>query len=148
MTPIRVLFLCTGNSARSLMAEVLLRDAGGADFEAHSAGTRPKGINTYTERVLVAAGLEIGGLRSKDVKEFEGRSFDYVITVCDSAAEECPIFPGAPERIHWSFPDPAAVEGSEAEKVGVFEAILRGMRNRIATFVPAARQSMVRTRGQ
>ena len=140
MTPIRVLFLCSGNSARSVIAEALLRQIGGAGFEAYSAGTHPKGINPYTERALEQAGLTLDGFRSKNVAEFVGQSFDYVITVCDSAAEECPVFPGASERIHWSFPDPAAVEGSDVQKLAAFQETVRGMRRRLELFVPVARR--------
>jgi arsenate reductase len=100
MNPIRVLFLCTGNSARSVIAEALLKDKGKEDFEVFSAGTHPKGLNPFTAVVLEQARLDITGFRSKSVSEFEGQKFDYVITVCDSAAEECPVFPGEPERIH------------------------------------------------
>jgi len=143
MTPIRVLFLCTGNSARSVIAEALLRQIGGAGFEAYSAGTHPKGINPYTERALEQAGLTLDGFRSKNVAEFVGQSFDYVITVCDSAAEECPVFPGASERIHWSFPDPAAIEGSDLQKLAAFQETVRGMRRRLELFVPVARGALI-----
>ncbi len=133
---IRVLFLCTGNSARSIIGAALLRDMGGDAFEAHSAGTEPKGINPYTERVLSAAGIDISRERSKSVAEYEGQAFDYVITVCDAAAEQCPVFPGAPERIHWSFVDPAAVVGTDDERLEAFRRTLREMRARIEAFVP------------
>src|SRR5438874_5763677 len=106
MKSIKVLFLCTGNSARSIMAEALLKNVAGAHFEVHSAGTEPKGINHLTERALSEMHIDITGYRSKSVDEFLGQTFDYVITVCDSAAERCPIFLNAPQRIHWSFPDP------------------------------------------
>jgi arsenate reductase len=138
MTPIRVLFLCTGNSARSIIGASLLRQMGGDDFDVHSAGTHPKGINPYTVRVLEPLGIDLSSERSKSVGEFTGQSFDYVITVCDAAAEECPVFPGAPERIHWSFVDPAAVEGSDGEKLAAFQRTLREMQARLASFIPAA----------
>jgi arsenate reductase (thioredoxin) len=138
MTPVRVLFLCTGNSARSVIGEALLKDLGGDAFDVVSAGTRPKGINPYTTRVLADEGISLDGFRSKNVDEFIGQRFDYVITVCDNAAEECPVFPGAPERIHWSFPDPAAVEGTDIEKVAAFAETVRGMRQRLSTFIPVA----------
>ena len=140
MSPIRVLFLCTGNSARSVIAEALLREEGRDAFEVFSAGTHPKGINPHTLKVLDQADLDIEGFRSKSVDEFIDQTFDYVITVCDSAAEECPVFPGDPHRIHWSFPDPAAFEGSETEKLAAFQEALRGMRRRITAFVPVARR--------
>ena len=89
-----MLFVCTGNSARSVMAEALLRHSGGAAFEVHSAGTEPKGVNPLTLRVLAEAGLDASWARSKSVTEFAGQSFDYVITVCDQARQACPVFPG------------------------------------------------------
>lgn len=144
MTPIRVLFLCTGNSARSLMAEALLRSLGAGAFEVHSAGTRPTGVNPFTELVLEEEDLPVAGLRSKDAGEFAGEQFDYVITVCDSAAEECPVFPGAPKRIHWSMKDPAAVDGSDAEKEAAFRTTLLGLRERIQGFIPVARGAAAR----
>jgi arsenate reductase len=138
MPPIRVLFLCTGNSARSILAEAALRDLGGDAFEVVSAGTEPKGINPLTLRVLEQAGLPADGLSSKEMNRFIGDDFDYVITVCDRAAEQCPIFPGDPERIHWSFPDPAAVEGPEVVRLAAFQETLRGMRKRIEPFILVA----------
>jgi arsenate reductase len=144
----RVLVLCTGNSARSVIAEALLKQAGGDAFEVYSAGTRPKGINPYTERVLAEAGIGLEGFRSKGVDEFAGQRFDYVITVCDSAAEECPVFPGAPVRLHWSFPDPAAVEGSEDEILAAFRDTVRGMRGRVQHFVASARVQKAAAEGR
>ncbi len=141
MTRIRVLFLCTGNSARSIIGAALLRQMCGDAFEVHSAGTHPKGINPYTVRVLSAAGIGLAGERSKNVAEYDGQTFDYVITVCDDAAEECPVFPGAPERIHWSFPDPAAATGTDDEKLAAFQRTVDGMRSRLAAFVPEALRS-------
>jgi arsenate reductase len=138
---IRVLFLCTGNSARSILAEALLKRIGGSDFSVVSAGTHPKGLNPYTAAVLRKMGLDPEGFRSKPVSDFEGEPFDYVITVCDQAAEACPVFSGAARRLHWSFPDPAAVEGSDLMKLTAFEETARGLRERIETFVPAARHS-------
>ena len=142
-----MLFLCTGNSARSVIAEALLKEMGGADFEAHSAGTHPKGINPYTVRTLELAHFDTSELRSKGIGELEAQQFDYVVTVCDNAAEECPVFPGAPERIHWSFPDPAAVEGADAVKMLAFEETLRGMRRRLDLFIPVARRDVSRSAG-
>ncbi len=138
MTPIRVLFLCTGNSARSIIAEALLKGTGKDAFEVHSAGTEPKGINPFTVKVLEQDGFEISSLRSKSLNEYLDQSFDYVITVCDSAAERCPVFPGDPQRIHWSFTDPAAAEGSDVVKLAVFQSTLREMRQRISLFVQVA----------
>jgi arsenate reductase len=139
MASSRVLVLCTGNSARSVIAEALLRECAGGAFEVQSAGTHPKGINPFTTRVLVEERIPLEGFRSKSVDEFAGQHFDYVITVCDSAAEECPVFPGAPVRLHWSFPDPAAVGGSEDEKLAAFRDTVRGMRGRVQQFVALVR---------
>jgi arsenate reductase (thioredoxin) len=141
MRPIRVLFLCTGNSARSVIAEALLGRLGDADFEVRSAGTHPRGINPFTLRVLSEQGIDASEFHSKPVDHFIGQDFDYVITVCDSAAEECPVFPGAPQRIHWSFVDPAVVEGPDLVKLAAFRETERGMRNRIQSFIPAALRS-------
>ena len=139
MTKTRVLFLCTGNSARSVIGAALLRRMAGDAFEVYSAGTHPKGINPYTVRVLEPLGIDLSGERSKNVAEHGGGTFDYVITVCDSAAEECPVFPGGPERIHWSFVDPAAVEGSGSEKLAAFDRTVREMQMRLLTFVEMAK---------
>ena len=140
MSRARVLFLCTGNSARSQIAEALLKHLGGADFEVLSAGTRPTGVDPLTLRVLQERGLDSAGLRSKSLDEFAGQRFDYVVTVCDAAAEECPFFPGAAQQLHWSFPDPAAVEGTEEEKLAAFRETERGMRERVQDFVEAVRK--------
>ncbi len=142
MSKIRVLFLCTGNSARSIIGASLLRQMGGDAFDVFSAGTHPKGINPYTMRVLEPLGIDLSNERSKDVSEFAGQDFDYVITVCDAAAEECPVFPGAPERIHWSFVDPAAVEGTDEEKLAAFRRTLLEMQRRLATFVVVAKRKV------
>jgi arsenate reductase (thioredoxin) len=104
----RVLILCTGNSARSQMAEGLLRHTAGDRFDAFSAGTRPVGLNPNAVKAMAEIGIDISKHRSKSVDEFAGQRFDYVITVCDNAKEACPIFPGAATRIHQSFRDPAA----------------------------------------
>jgi arsenate reductase len=140
--PIRVLFLCTGNSARSILAEALLKKIGGDGFEVHSAGTTPKGINPFTEQVLKLEHVDLGEFRSKSLNEYIDQTFDYVITVCDRAAEECPIFPGDPNHIHWSFPDPAAVEGTDLVKLTAFQETLRGLRQRIEPFVLVARRAV------
>ena len=145
MSQIRVLFLCTGNSARSIIAEALLRSMGGTDFEVHSAGTHPRGINAFTVKVLEQADLNSPDFRSKTMDEYRDQIFDYVITVCDDAAERCPVFPGDPERIHWSFTDPAAIEGTDVVKLAAFQQTLREMRQRLETFVPVARRAYART---
>lgn len=137
-TPIRVLFVCTGNSARSVMAEALLRRHGGADFEVMSAGTEPKGINPMTLRVLAEAGIDASWARSKSVTEFMGQPFDYVITVCDQARQSCPVFPGAHESLHWGYEDPAAAEGTDEERLAVFRHVLTQLGERIGLFVPLA----------
>jgi arsenate reductase len=130
----RVLILCTGNSARSQMAEGLLRGDAGDRFEVFSAGTKPSRVRPEAIAVMRELGIDISGHRSKSVDEFSGQTFDYVITVCDNAKESCPVFPGAPERIHWSFEDPAAVEGTDAEREAAFRAIRDQIRARLKTF--------------
>lgn len=101
----KILVLCTGNSARSQMAEGLLRQYGGRRMDVHSAGTQPKGLNPLAVQAMAKIGIDISAQRSKDVSEFAGRQFTWVITVCDLAKEHCPVFPGA-KALHWSIPDP------------------------------------------
>jgi protein-tyrosine-phosphatase len=143
--PIRVLVVCTGNSARSLMAEALFRQHGGPDIEVHSAGTEPKGINPLTERVLDEAGLDHSWARSKSVDEFLGQQFDYVITVCDQARAVCPVFPGVHETLHWGYEDPAAVEGTEERRLAAFRSTLTMMASRIQSFITLARRDRLAT---
>ena len=112
----RVLFLCTGNSARSQMAEGLLRHLAGHRYDVFSAGTVPKGLHTRTIDAMREIGIDVSQQRSKDVQEFQGEKFDYVITVCDRAKQNCPIFPGA-ESIHWGFDDPAETPEEEQQKM-------------------------------
>ena len=119
----RVLILCTGNSARSQMAEGLLRAIAGDRVEVYSAGSKPSRVNPYAIRAMQARGIDISGQRSKHLNEYLGQPFDTVITVCDEAAETCPIVPGRAERIHWSFSDPAAVTGSDAEILAAFARV-------------------------
>lgn len=116
----RVLILCTGNSARSQMAEGLLRHLDSDHFDVFSAGSKPSVVNPLAIEVMHERGIDISGHRSKHLNEFLQQPFDYVITVCDQAAETCPIFPGKARRLHWSFPDPAAVEGSHDEQLTAF----------------------------
>jgi arsenate reductase len=116
----RVLILCTANSARSQMAEGLLRQLAGDRFEVFSAGSQPSAVNPLAIAAMGERGIDIGRQRSKSVAEFLGQPFDYVITVCDNAAESCPVFPGPAERIHWSLPDPAATQGSDQERLAAF----------------------------
>lgn len=125
MDKIRVLFLCTGNSARSQMAEALLRRHAGERFEVYSAGLEPKGIHPNTLRVLSEIGLDAEGQRSKHLDEYMGKlHFGYVITVCANAEERCPaVFPGMGRRLHWPFDDPAAATGSAAEKLAEFRRV-------------------------
>jgi arsenate reductase len=144
--PIRVLFVCTGNSARSIMAEALLRRHGGDDFEVASAGTDPRGVNPLTVRVLDEAGIESGSLSSKSVQEFVGREFEYVITVCDQARQACPVFPGSHNSLHWGYEDPAQATGSDEERIGAFRDVFRQLGQRIAQFVEIARREHHRQR--
>jgi len=133
--PIRVIFICTHNSARSIMAEALLREKGGDAFDVHSAGTEAAEVRPQTLQVLQEADMPTGGLRSKSVTEFLGQTFDYVVTVCDSARQTCPTFPGEGERLHWSYDDPSAVEGSEEERLKAFRLVFAVISDRIDLFV-------------
>ena len=140
-SPIRVLVICWGNSARSIMAEALLRHHGGADFDVNSAGIEPKGVNPLTIKVLDEAGLDHSWARSKSVDEFLDRAFDYVITVCDDARTVCPVFPGEKQTVlHWGYEDPARVEGTEAQRLAAFEHTLTMLATRITSFVVLARR--------
>jgi arsenate reductase len=145
--PIRVLFVCTGNSARSQIAEALLRQQGGPAFDVASAGTEPKGVNPLTVRILAEVGLDISAARSKSVTELLEREFDYVITVCDQARESCPVFPGVHESIHWGFDDPAAAEGSEAERLAVFRRVMNEISVRLKPFQEVALRQHGRSTG-
>lgn len=133
-SPVRVLFVCTGNSARSVMAEALLRRHGGDRFEVHSAGTEPKGINPLTLRVLAEAGIDASWARSKSVDEFLDQPFAHVITVCDQARQSCPVFPGVHESQHWDLEDPAAAEGDDDARMAVFRRVFSELDERIALF--------------
>jgi len=145
-TPIRVLFVCTGNSARSQIAEAVLGRLGGADFEVFSAGTEPNGVNPYAIRVLDDAGIDWSVARSKSVDEFAGRAFDYVITVCDRARQTCPVFPGSHNTLHWGLEDPAEVEGSDAVKLGAFQQTYMELNQRLRPFVEVALRAAGRGR--
>jgi arsenate reductase len=127
----RVLILCTGNSARSQMAEGLLRNLAGDRFQVLSAGTRPSAVNPLAIEVMAERGIDISQHRSKHLNEFLSQPFEYVITVCDDAAEACPVFPGRAERIHWSFADPAAAEGDEAQRLQVFRDTREAIESRL-----------------
>jgi len=130
----RVLILCTGNSARSQMAEGLLRHDAGQRFEVESAGTKPGAVRPEAITAMRELGIDIAGHRSKSVEEFDGQHFDYVITVCDSARETCPVFSGAAEKLHHSFEDPAALNGSEEERLALFRRVRDELRSYLAEF--------------
>ncbi len=130
----RVLILCTANSARSQMAEGLLRAMAGDEFEVFSAGAKPSIVNPLAIKAMDERGIDIRSHRSKHLNEFLEQPFDYVITVCDNAAEVCPIFPGPARRIHWSLPDPAAVEGSE-ERLASFRQVRDAIESQFKTWL-------------
>ncbi len=131
----RVLFVCTGNRARSQMAEGLLRHLAGNQFQAYSAGTEPKGLARLTVQVMEEIGVDVSGQRSKHLGEFAGQPFDYVITVCDAARQRCPAFPGGGERIHWDVDDPADAEARGVPVLDAFRAARDGLRRRIEEFL-------------
>lgn len=140
MTPFNVLFLCTGNSARSILAEALLNREGAGRFQAYSAGSRPSGRpNPFALALLEHEGFKTGFARSKSCDEFAGPDapqMHFIFTVCDfAAAEECPFWPGHPATAHWGIPDPAAVQGSDAEKAVAFAEAYAQLRRRVAAFV-------------
>ena len=130
----RVLILCTGNSARSQMAEGLLRHDAGERFEVESAGTRPGIVRPEAIAVMRELGIDIASHRSKHVEEFEGQRFDYVITVCDNARESCPVFFGPAKRLHQSFDDPAALNSSGKEQLTLFRRVRDELRVYLAEF--------------
>jgi len=145
--PFNVLFLCTGNSARSIMAEAILNRAGRGNFRAFSAGSQPKGqVHPYTLDLLRKLHFDVSGLRSKSWNEFAGPDapkLDFVFTVCDNAANEtCPVWPGQPMTAHWGVPDPAAAAGNEAEVRPAFADALRMLTNRINIFVSLPLRSL------
>ena len=145
-SPIRVLFVCTGNSARSQLAEALLEHLGGPDFAVESAGTMPKGVNPCTVRVLAARGIDWSGAESKSVDGFIGDRFDYVVTVCDRARQSCPVFPGPYNSLHWDLQDPSEVEGTDAEKLAAFKETAAELDALLAPFVETARHAAGNTR--
>ncbi len=130
----RVLILCTGNSARSQMAEGLLRAMAGERFEVVSAGVEPSNVRPEAIEVMREIGIDILSHRSKSVDEFTNEQFDYVITVCDNAREHCPIFPGRATLIHWSFDDPAAAEGDETARLKVFRRVRDEIKEKLTGF--------------
>ncbi len=129
----KVLFLCTHNSARSQMAEGLLRHQAGDSFEVMSAGTEATHIRPLAVQAMEELGIDISAHESKTLDRCLGESFDYVITVCDDANEACPIFPGARQRLHWSFEDPAQASGTEEERLHVFRSVRNKIKERIET---------------
>ena len=131
MSKTRVLFLCTHNSARSQIAEGLLRHLAGDRFEAHSAGTEATHVRPLAVRAMDEIGADISRQESKTLERYLQEPFDYVVTVCDAANEACPVFHGAKERLHWSFPDPSQVTGTEEERLAVFRAVRDEIRARI-----------------
>jgi arsenate reductase len=137
----RVLILCTGNSARSQMAEGLLRHEAGDRFEIYSAGINPTQVRAEAIDVMHEIGIDISGHRSKSVDEFTGQEFDFVITVCDNANDACPVFPGKTQRLHWSLEDPASVQGSEEERKSAFRKIRNELQERISTLIRQVEQS-------
>lgn len=132
----RVLILCTGNSARSQMAQGLLAHDAGDRFEVESAGTKPSSVRLEAIAVMKELGIDISHHRSKSVREFEGQPFDYVLTVCDNARESCPVFPTTSRMIHSSFEDPAAVQGIEDHRLEAFRRIRDQLRQYLKTFPP------------
>jgi len=132
--PKRVLILCTGNSARSQMAEGLLRHLAGDRFEVASAGVSPTHVRPEAITAMRELGIDISDHYSKSVDEFADQEFDYVITVCDNANEQCPVFPGKTERIHWSFDDPATAEGDEHARLAVFRRVRDEILQRLRVF--------------
>lgn len=134
----RVLFLCTHNSSRSQMAEGFLRTRGGGRYAAFSAGTHPRVVHPLAVLAMAELGIDISagaGHRAKSLDEFNGQTFDLVVTVCDDAAEACPFFPGARQQEHWSFPDPSAATGTEAERLDAFRRVRDAIGARIDAFL-------------
>ncbi len=133
----KVLFLCIGNSARSQMAEAFLKKYGGDQFEAYSAGMEPVGVHPYTERVMEEVGISLRGHFSKHVKEYMGKvNFAYVIMLCEEAEKMCPTtFPGILQRLRWSFEDPAAIVGSDDEKLTKFREVRDKIEQRIKSWL-------------
>lgn len=146
--PIRVLFLCTGNSARSQMAEGLLRSFGGDDFKVYSAGTEPKELHPLAVEVMREVDLDISEQQSKPIERFLGQSFDYIITVCDRVRDRCPTLPGDNVRIHWGFDDPAAANGTPAEQRMVFRRVRNEIAERLRVWVTVQRKRLKDTTAQ
>lgn len=139
MSSIRVLFLCTHNSARSQIAEALLRSRGGGDFEVESAGTEATLVRPHALTVLAEIGIDASAQTSKTLHRFLDEPFDYVITVCDAANDACPIFPNGGQREHWSLPDPSKVGGSEERQLAAYRDVRDDLEIRIMDFIRRAR---------
>lgn len=131
----RVLILCTGNSARSQMAEGLLRELGEGKLDVFSAGTSPSAVHPLAVQVMTEVGIDISQQRSKHLEEYRHQTFDDVLTVCDNAAESCPVFPGGARRTHWSLPDPAAVGGDEKDRLEAFRRVRRALEQRLQRWI-------------
>ena len=138
MEKLRVLFVCTHNSARSQMAEAFLREYGGDRFTAFSAGTEATAVRPEAIRAMAEAGIDISGHESKTVDRFVGEPFAWVITVCDQAREACPVFPGAEETAHWGFDDPSAATGDDDQRMAVFRRVRDEIAKRVRIFALAA----------
>jgi len=139
----RVLFLCTHNSSRSQMAEGFLRALAGDRFEVASAGTEARGVNPMAVQAMAEAGVDLGRHASKTLDRFVGEPWDYVITVCDSANEACPVFPAAATRLHWSFDDPSAARGSEADRLAVFRRVRDEIKSKLESWLRRTRSAKV-----
>ena len=132
----RILFLCTGNSCRSQMAQVIMNRLGKGRFEAFSAGSKPAGyVHPLAVQTLEDAKLDAAGLRSKSWEEYQGQPFDFVITVCDRARESCPVWPGQPVTAHWGFEDPAEAVGTDEQKARIFRKVFTEIQTRISLFL-------------
>jgi arsenate reductase len=134
-TPVRILFLCTGNSCRSQMAEGLARTLGHGHVEAWSAGTHPRAVHPLAIEAMRIVEIDISGHRSKHIDELKEQDFDYVITVCDRANEKCPTREGTRDRLHWSFEDPAALVADHGQQLKLFERVRDEIRARIQLFL-------------
>ncbi|MBI5283577.1 MAG: ArsR family transcriptional regulator [Chloroflexi bacterium] len=141
---VRVLFLCTGNSTRSQIAEALLRQLAGDRVDAHSAGSHPKSVHPYAVRVMRERGIDISSKGSKPLSKFARRRFDYVVTLCDRVREVCPEFPGGPERIHWSVADPALEGDTDEERYLAFQRTAAEIENRVRFLLYVIRQQTAR----
>ena len=137
MSAPRVLFLCTGNSCRSQMAEGWTRFLSKGKVDAFSAGTEPKDIHPMAVAVMVEVGVDISAQQSKPMEQFTGEAFDFVITVCDRAKAQCPVWPNVRERIHWSFDDPAEATGTEEQRLAVFRRVRNEIHHRLKLFFTA-----------